>query len=150
MSRFQPVTDTDIPSLVALWDAADLSRPWNPVETDIAALRAHPEAEILVLRDGTRVIASVAVGHDGHRGWAYYVATDPANRGQGHGRAAMAAAEEWARAHGVVKLMLMVRDTNDAVMGFYEGLQYSDAGVRVMQKWINPERARLYEEGHHA
>lgn len=147
MTKFSAVTDADIPSLIDLWRKTDLSRPWNPPEADIAALRAHPEAEILVARAGGQVIASVAVGHDGHRGWCYYVASDPGHRGTGLGRAAVAAAEDWARAHGVVKLMLMVRDSNTAVTGFYNALGYTDAGVRVLQKWIDPDRARIYEAG---
>jgi len=149
MTEFHPVEERDLASLTALWRATDLSRPWNPAEADIASLRAHPEAEILVAHDAGQVIASVAVGHDGHRGWAYYVATDPAHRGRGLGRAAMRAAEDWASARGVVKLMLMVRESNTAVLGFYARLGYSDAGVRVMQKWLDPERAVSYAAGRH-
>jgi ribosomal protein S18 acetylase RimI-like enzyme len=149
MTEFRPVEDRDIETLVALWDACDLSRPWNPASDDIANLRAHPMADILVAVDQGAVIASIAVGYDGHRGWAYYVATDPARRRDGLGRQAVTAAETWARTRGIVKLMLMVRDTNAAVAGFYGALGYEDAGVRVLQKWLSPERASLYAAGHH-
>ena len=46
------------------------------------------------------------VGHDGHRGWVYYVATDPDRRAKGYGRAIMNAAEDWLRAAGIAKLQL--------------------------------------------
>ena len=49
------------------------------------------------------------VGHDGHRGWVYYVASDPEHRYKGYGRAIMDAAEDWLRARGIEKLQLMVR-----------------------------------------
>ena len=49
------------------------------------------------------------VGHDGHRGWVYYVAVDPASPGKGFGRAIMDAAEDWLRETGIQKLQLMVR-----------------------------------------
>ena len=52
------------------------------------------------------------VGHDGHRGWVYYVATDPKLRAKGYGRAIMNAAEDWLRAAGIAKLQLMVRREN--------------------------------------
>ena len=143
---FRPVADADIASLIALWRRCDLTRPWNPPEEDIAAFRAHPEAGILVAGPPGDLRASVALGHDGHRGWVYYLATDPGFRGQGLGRAAMRAAEAWMRARGVVKLQLMVRETNEGVLGFYQGAGYEDAGVRVMQKWLDPDRARAFEE----
>lgn len=149
MTGFTPLTDSDIPSLIALWDGCDLTRPWNPPAQDIADLRAHPTAEILVARDGARIIASVAVGYDGHRGWAYYVAADPDRRSEGLGRAAMQAAEDWLRARNIAKLQLMVRDSNAPVIGFYNSLGYEDSGVRVLQKWLDPERDRLYREGGH-
>ncbi len=44
---------------------------------------------MLVGRDGGAIVATAMVGHDGHRGWVYYVATDPEHRGKGHGRAIM-------------------------------------------------------------
>ena len=49
------------------------------------------------------------VGHDGHRGWVYYVAVDPVRRTQGHGRTIMNAAEDWLRRAGIAKLQLLVR-----------------------------------------
>ena len=56
-----------------------------------------------------RLVASVMVGHDGHRGWVYYVTVDPDRRCKDYGRAIMNAAEDWLRARGIEKLQLMVR-----------------------------------------
>lgn len=144
--RFLALTPDADPAVIDLWRRCGSLRPWNPPEQDIADFRAHPAAEILIAQEGARVIASVAVGHDGHRGWVYYVATDPDRRGQGLGRAAMRAAEDWLRARGVHKLQLMVRDSNLPVIGFYQALGYDDGHCVLMQKWLNPERDRLYRE----
>jgi hypothetical protein len=38
--------------------------------------------------------------------------------------------------------MLLVRDTNTAVLSFYERLQYEAAARVVMQKWLAPPRPR--------
>jgi len=46
----------------------------------------------------------------------------------------MVAAENWLREHGAVKVQLMVRSTNEAVLGFYEHLGYEDANVQVRSK----------------
>ena len=58
------------------------------------------------------IVATAMVGHDGHRGWVYYVATDPDRRAKGYGRAIMNAAEDWLRAAGIAKLQLLVRREN--------------------------------------
>ena len=145
-SAFIPLPGGREATLAALWEAVDLSRPWNPALDDIARLRAHPEAEILVALDGETAIASAAVGHDGHRGWVYYVAVAPGRQGEGLGRAAMHAAEAWLRSRGVLKMQLMVRESNAAVLGFYDALGLRDDGVRVLSKWLDPERAALLVE----
>jgi len=66
------------------------------------------------------------VGHDGHRGALYYLAVDPARQGQGFGRQIMAGVEGWLRTRGVPKLNLLVRKENEAVLGFYAALGYTD------------------------
>jgi ribosomal protein S18 acetylase RimI-like enzyme len=62
------------------------------------------------------------VGSDGHRGWVYYLAVAPARRRAGLGRTMMDAAEAWLRARGAPKIQLMVREDNEAALGFYEAL----------------------------
>ena len=62
------------------------------------------------------------VGYDGHRGWVYYLAVDLAHRRAGLGRRMMAAAEAWLRERGAPKIQLMVREDNEAAIGFYEAI----------------------------
>ena len=76
------------------------------------------------------------VGHDGHRGWVYYLAVAESHRGTGLGRRLMLAAEDWLRDRGVVKLQLMVRSANAGVLDFYDRLGYEDADVQVRAKWL--------------
>jgi GNAT superfamily N-acetyltransferase len=86
-----------------------LTRPWNDPAADIALARKGVNAAVLTGRDGSDIVASVLVGHDGHRGWVYYVAVDPDHRHKGYGRVIMDAAEDWLRERGIEKLQLMVR-----------------------------------------
>lgn len=121
-----PVADGDTDALIALWTACDLVRPWNDPSSDIALARQYMNSEILVGRlDGT-IVASVQVGHDGHRGWLYYLAVEPSLQKSGFGRALVKAAEAWLRARGVPKVMLMVRPENDKVRAFYDALGYTE------------------------
>ncbi len=77
------------------------------------------------------------VGHDGHRGWLYYVAADPRSRGVGIGRQMVSAGEAWLRERGVVKVQLMVRPSNVSVVKFYERLGFDETPRTVMAKWLS-------------
>ncbi|MEQ8266683.1 MAG: GNAT family acetyltransferase [Parvibaculum sp.] len=133
-ARVRPARDGDEAALAALWDACGLTRPWNDAAEDIAFARGGPASDVLVAERDGRIVASVMVGHDGHRGAVYYVAADPAMRGQGLGRLIMEAAEAWLRARGVWKLNLMVRRGNEATTGFYAALGYGEDEVVVLSK----------------
>ncbi|MFG1461583.1 GNAT family acetyltransferase [Xanthobacter sp. DSM 24535] len=117
--------DTDVDALVSLWERAGLVRPWNDPRADIALARRGPHSTILVARDAAgAVVGSVMVGHDGHRGWIYYLAVDPDLTRQGLGRALAHTAEDWLKARGVPKLMLLVRPENEQVRAFYAASGY--------------------------
>jgi len=81
--------------------------------------------------------AVVLVGHDGHRGWVYYVTVDPVHRHQGYGREIMTSAENWLRARGIEKLQLMVRGDNAKVHAFYRSIGYYDQERVVFAKWLD-------------
>jgi ribosomal protein S18 acetylase RimI-like enzyme len=132
-----PLEDADVAAVIALWQRCGLTRPWNDPAADIALARRGSNAAVLLGRDGDAVVASVLVGHDGHRGWAYYVAVDPQHRKKGLGRAIMDAAEEWLRARGILKLQLMVRPDNIQVQAFYETLDYDEQERIVYAKWLD-------------
>jgi ribosomal protein S18 acetylase RimI-like enzyme len=135
------ITDDDVPAVIRLWERCDLTRPWNDPGADIALARRGDNATILVGRDDGAIAATVMVGYDGHRGWVYYVGVDPDYRGRDHGRTIMAAAEDWLRQRGIVKLMLMVRSDNTKVQAFYETLDYSEQDRVIYAKWLDGREA---------
>jgi len=132
-----PIEDGDIAAVVALWQRCGLTRPWNDPAADIALARSGPNAAVLVGRAGNGIVASVLVGHDGHRGWVYYVAVDPDCHHNGYGRVIMDAAEDWLRASGIEKLQLMVRPDNRQVQAFYQSLGYLEQPRIVYAKWLD-------------
>ena len=122
--------------VIAAWMAAGLTRPWNDPVADFDRACAGETSAVLVgIEDGT-VIATAMVGDDGHRGWVYYLAVREDARGRGLGRELMTAAEGWLAARGVAKVQLMVRDTNEGAVGFYEALGYEATPVRVLGRWL--------------
>ena len=134
---FAPITDDDVTKVIALWQACGLTRPWNDPASDIALARRRPNSTVLVGRDGGAIVATVMVGHDGHRGWVYYVATDPDRRAKGFGRAIMNAAEDWLRAASIAKLQLLVRRDNAKAGAFYQSIGYAEAQTIVFAKWLD-------------
>ena len=132
-----PIEDADVTAVMALWQRCGLTRPWNDPDADIALARRGPNSTVLIGRDGGAIVATAMVGHDGHRGWVYYVAVDPDARQKGYGRVIMDAAEDWLRGRGIEKLQLMVRPDNAQVQAFYQKLGYLEQQRIVYAKWLD-------------
>ena len=139
LARIRPCTDEDFDAIAALWRATGLTRPWNDPAQDFARCRKTPNAEIFVAELGGAVVGSVMAGHDGHRGWVYYLAVDPDVQRQGLGRRLMRRAEKWLESAGAPKVQLMVRTDNAPVRAFYETLGYTDSEVTTLEKWLDGE-----------
>jgi ribosomal protein S18 acetylase RimI-like enzyme len=122
--EFRPMREADTREIVALWEACGLTRPWNRPEKDIAFARGKEQSDILVGVIEGRIVASIMVGHDGHRGSFYYVAVAPSWRGRGVGSRLIREGERWLRERGVWKVNLLIRQENSAVQNFYEQLGY--------------------------
>jgi ribosomal protein S18 acetylase RimI-like enzyme len=133
----RPIEDGDASDVVALWQRCGTARPWNDPAADIALARRESNSTVLLGRHDGNIVASVLVGHDGHRGWVYYVAADPDHRFKGFGRAMMTAAEDWLRARGIEKIQLMVRPDNSKVQAFYESLGYFEQKRIFYAKWLD-------------
>ena len=132
-----PIEDNDVASVIALWQRCGSTRPWNDPAADIALARREANSTVLLGRSGGALVASVLVGHDGHRGWVYYVTVHPDRRHEGFGRAIMDAAEGWLRARGIAKLQLMVRKDNTKVHAFYRSVGYYNQETVTFAKWLD-------------
>ncbi|OCK60488.1 GNAT family acetyltransferase [Bradyrhizobium sp. LMTR 3] len=131
------IADADVAAVIALWQACGLTRPWNDPASDIALARRGPNSTVLIGREGAAIVATAMVGHDGHRGWVYYVASDPDRRAKGYGRAIMNAAEDWLRAAGIPKLQLLVRPENSGVAAFYQSIGFGEQQILFFSKWLD-------------
>lgn len=130
--------ESDRAGLRDLWQRAGLRvNPLNDPDRDIDfALRSGHGAILVGLLDG-QLAASVMVGHDGHRGWIYYMAVDPERQRDGLGRRILKAGEDWLAERGVPKSMLMVRDTNTEVVGYYQRCGYDYEPRVVMSRRLD-------------
>ncbi|MCM3779094.1 GNAT family acetyltransferase [Microbacterium hydrocarbonoxydans] len=132
--RIRAFDPRDTEAVVALWEEAGLTRPWNDPRRDIQRkLQVQPELFLVALddTDGTdpRIVGTVMAGYDGHRGWLYYLATALSHRKRGVARAIVAEAERLLLAMGCPKIQLMVREGNEPVLAFYDSLGYERFSV---------------------
>jgi ribosomal protein S18 acetylase RimI-like enzyme len=125
---------SDREAVVALWEAAGLTRPWNDPRADFDLALATPTSAVLLAEQDGVIGGSVMVGFDGHRGWVYYLAAASDHRRKGIGRQLMSAAEEWLAGMGSPKIQLMVRGDNQAARGFYDALGYEVQDVVTIGK----------------
>ncbi|HEX6956596.1 MAG TPA: GNAT family acetyltransferase [Ferrovibrio sp.] len=136
--RFQAA---DRQAVIDLWRVCGLTRPWNDPAKDIDFCLSSQEATLLVGEAGGAIAATVMVGHDGHRGWLYYLAVDPQRQKNGFGRAMVAAAEDWLKSRRVPKVMLMVRPDNEQVRSFYANIGYGEEPRIIFTKWLEDRPA---------
>jgi ribosomal protein S18 acetylase RimI-like enzyme len=122
---------------IALWHEAGLVVPWNDPRADLERALEGPSSTVLAGTLDGSLVATAVVGHDGHRGWVYYLSVAPGARRRGYGRAMMEACERWLVDRGVPKLNLMVRVGNEPVLGFYEALGYGRDEVVVISRRLD-------------
>ena len=127
--QIRPFQDSDEAAVIALWEAAGLTRPWNDPRKDIERKRLVQREWFLVGTEGDAVMAAIMIGYDGHRGAINYLAVSPDHRKKGHARTLMREAERLLTAAGCPKINLLVRTSNASVIAFYEAIGYGQDEV---------------------
>jgi len=136
---FQP---GDEASVISLWQACGLTRPWNNPRKDIQRkLSVRPDLFLVGVTDGL-VVASAMAGYDGHRGWIYYLAVSPEHQQRGLGRQIMAHAERLLAEMGCPKVNLLVRSSNAAAIEFYRRLGYARDEVVSLGKRLEHDQSQ--------
>lgn len=132
-------TAEDTTDVIRLWQACDLTRPWNDPQKDIQRKLSIGDELFLVALSDEQVVGSVMGGYEGHRGWINYLAVAPSQRKQGLGRKLMHEVEKRLHALGCPKINLQVRATNTSVIAFYESIGFCDDEVRSFGKRLIPD-----------
>ena len=122
--------------IIKIWDECNLTRPWNNPSDDIANAILNLTSTILLLCNENRIIGTVMVGFDGHRGWIYYLAVAKEFQKMGFGKTLVFEAEKWLKVNNVPKVNLMIRSSNGGVKQFYESCDYKISDVITMEKWL--------------
>ena len=135
--EIEALSEAAVNAAVELWGRVGLTRPWNDPVADLRRALAGPASTVLAGWAEGALVATAMVGHDGHRGWVYYLAVSPEQQGRGHGQTMMAACETWLRERQVPKLNIMVRGDNTTARSFYERLDYVTDDVVVLSRRLN-------------
>ncbi len=133
----RPFARADADVVIALWQQAfpeyqDTTRPHRSPRLSIEnKLGTQPELFFVATRDEDGAVVGTAMaGYDGHRGWLYSLAVDPAARRLGIGTRLVRHAEAALAARGCPKLNLQILRDKPEVLAFYEALGYrADAVV---------------------
>jgi len=137
--KIRPFLEQDRETVIKLWQACGLTRPWNDPNKDIdRKLAVQPEL-FLVGEVNGQLVATVMAGYEGHRGWINYLGVAPEAQGRGYGAQLMMFAEQALLSVGCPKINLMVRNTNHGVVEFYRKLGYSVDEVVALGKRLIPD-----------
>lgn len=120
----RPFQKEDTEDVVRLWRCCGLTRSWNDPYSDIQRkLKVQPDWFLVGLIDD-RLIASIMIGYDGHRGWINYLAIDSKYRRQGLGHQLMMEAEQRLLEVGCPKINLQIRLDNVEAIEFYRSIGF--------------------------
>ena len=101
-------------------------------------LTQQPELFLVGIHEDT-VVGTAMVGFDGHRGWVYYLAVAPKQRGQSFGRMLMQEAERLLIERGCPKINLQIRSSNTEATEFYRKLGYTQDDVVSFGRRLIPD-----------
>jgi ribosomal protein S18 acetylase RimI-like enzyme len=136
--EIQELTHARAEEAIELWREAGLTRPWNDPEADLRRAVDGPSSTVLTVLEDGELVATAMVGHDGHRGWIYYLAVRNTARRRGLGAALVGACEAWLAQRDVPKVNLMIRGDNTSAAGFYDALGYARDDVVVRSRRLGP------------
>ena len=131
--------EKDREAVIKLWQTCDLTRSWNNPDKDIDRKTQFQSGLFFVGEVGEQIIASAMAGYDGHRGSVFYLAVNPDYQGHGYGQELMVHIENSLINLGCPKINVVVRSTNDHVLGFYNNMAYVADDVVSVGKRLIPD-----------
>ena len=116
-------------AVVDLWKKCNLTVPQNdPVEDIQKKIDFQPKLFFIALLN-CKMIGSVMVGYEGHRGWINYLAVLPDCQRHGYGRELVEKAINELKKLGCLKVNLQVRRSNISAVEFYKHLGFKEDDV---------------------
>jgi ribosomal protein S18 acetylase RimI-like enzyme len=116
-------------AVVDLWKRCSLVVPQNDPAEDIRKKHDFQPELFFVALFNDRVIGSIMVGYEGHRGWLNYLAVLPDFQRSGYARRLVEKAIAELRKLSCLKVNLQVRRSNISAVEFYKHLGFEEDDV---------------------
>jgi len=116
-------------AIVDLWRECHLIAPQNDPVEDIQKKHDFQPGLFFVALLDEKVIGSVMVGYEGHRGWLNYLAVLPDYQKRGYGRKLVEQAIHELKKLGCLKVNLQIRRSNISAVEFYKRLEFTEDDV---------------------
>ena len=137
--RIDAYRASDQDDMIALWQACELIVPWNNPLTDIERKTADSPELFFTGRVDGQLMASCMAGYDGHRGWIYFLAVHPSYRRRGYAAQLVSHTGNKLLELGCPKLELMVRQSNQDMIAFYQAIGFDLDPVVVLSKRLQAD-----------
>jgi len=131
--KIRPYKEEDRVHVKILLEKCNLLFPGNDPDTDIDLKMSFQPNLFFIGEISSKIIASMMVGYDGHRGWINYLGVHPSFQKSGYGTAMVHKAIEILRELNCPKINIQVRKTNLGVINFYKNLGFKEHEVISMQ-----------------
>jgi GNAT superfamily N-acetyltransferase len=131
-------TAADAAPLAVLFEQFEHPTPAEPIPARLARLLAHDGQALVAEGDGALLgVATVQIVHslvdDAPRGMLTALVVHEDTRGQGVGRALVAAVEAWARERGANRVVVTTALRRAGAHAFYERIGYEFTGRRYVK-----------------
>jgi ribosomal protein S18 acetylase RimI-like enzyme len=121
------MTAEDYEDVYSLW-ACTPGMGLNPIDDSEAGIRRYlarnPSTCFVARDDDSKVVGCVLSGHDGRRGFIYHLSVDQESRNRGIGRALVDSAITALQNEGIIKVALVVYESNELGNGFWERIGF--------------------------
>jgi len=115
--------------VINLWELCNLIVPQNDPKLEINSKVNFQPDLFYVGFFQKKLISTIMVGYEGHRGWINYLVVHPNYQRRGVGRQLMDYATITLSKMGCQKINVQVRESNLSVIQFYRNLGFTDDKV---------------------
>ena len=114
----------DKAGLITLWQRVFPEDPPHNEPSSVIEAKLMVDDLIFIAESDKEVIGACMAGYDGHRGWLYAVAVDPAHRRKGIGEKLVNHSLQALKELGCIKVNLQIRSSNTGVADFYQSIGF--------------------------
>jgi len=122
--------------LISFWQTVFPDDPPHNDPLSVIEAKLAVDDLIFIAENEAKLIGACMAGYDGHRGWLYAVAVDPAQRRKGIGQMLVKHAIHALKKHGCIKVNLQIRSTNTEVAAFYQSIGFTAEDRLSMGRFI--------------